>query len=38
MNHQRILFLMGPSGEPIAMLPHEDKAAAIAAELERWVG
>jgi protein SCO1/2 len=37
MNHQRILFLMGPAGEPIAMLPHEDKAPAIAAELVRWV-
>jgi protein SCO1/2 len=37
MNHQRILFLMDPAGKPVAMLPHEDKAPAIAAELKRWV-
>ncbi|QAY76901.1 SCO family protein [Sphingosinicella sp. BN140058] len=37
MNHGRILFLMGPDGAPIAMLPHENGAEAIAAELKRWV-
>ena len=37
MNHSRILFLMGPAGEPIAMLPHEDGAAGIEAALRRWV-
>ena len=37
MDHLRILFLMGPDGEPIAMLPHEKNAEAIAAELQRWV-
>ena len=37
MNHSRILFLMGPDGKPIAMLPHEEGAAAMQATLERWV-
>jgi len=37
MNHSRILFLMGPDGQPIAMLPHDKGADAIAAELARWV-
>ena len=37
MNHSRILYLMGPAGEPIAMLPDKDGAAGIAAALERWV-
>ena len=37
MNHSRILFLMGPDGAPIAMLPHEGGADAIVAELKRWV-
>jgi len=37
MNHSRIAYLFGPKGEPIAILPHEEKAEAIAAELDRWV-
>ena len=37
MNHSRIAFLFGPDGEPIALLPHEKGAAAISAELDRWV-
>jgi protein SCO1 len=37
VNHMRIIFLMGPDGKPIAMLPHEGEAAAITAELDRWV-
>ena len=37
MDHSRIIFLMGPDGDPIAMLPHEKGAEAMAAELERWV-
>ena len=36
MEHQRIVYLLGPQGEPIAMLPHEQGAEAIAAEIERW--
>jgi protein SCO1/2 len=30
-------LLFGPAGEPIAILPHEQGAEAIAAELEKWV-
>jgi protein SCO1/2 len=37
MNHSRIVFLMGPKGEPIAMLPHEEGAPAMAAALDKWV-
>lgn len=37
MNHNRIAYLFGPKGEPIAILPAEKGAAAIAAELDRWV-
>lgn len=38
MNHQRIIFLMDPEGKPMAMLPHEKGAQAIADEIERWAG
>lgn len=37
MNHSRIAYLFGPKGEPIAILPTEKGAEAIAAELDRWV-
>ena len=37
MDHSRIVFLMGPEGEPIAMLPHGKGAQDLAAELARWV-
>lgn len=37
VDHSRIAFLFGPKGEPIAMLPHEQGADAIAAELKQWV-
>jgi len=37
MNHSRLAFLFGPKGEPIALLPHEQGAEAIAAELDRWI-
>jgi protein SCO1 len=37
VSHSRIAFLFGPKGEPIAMLPHEQGAEAIAAELKKWV-
>jgi protein SCO1/2 len=37
VDHMRIIFLMDPDGKPIAMLPHDKDAKAIAAELERWV-
>lgn len=38
MNHQRIVFLMDPDGKPLAMLPHDKGAQAIADEIERWAG
>lgn len=37
MDHLRIALLFGPDGAPIAILPHEKGAGAIAAELKRWV-
>ena len=37
VNHTRIAYLLGPQGEPIAILPHDEGAAAIAAEIKRWV-
>jgi protein SCO1/2 len=37
MDHSRAAYLMGPQGEPIALLPVEQSADAVAAELARWV-
>jgi protein SCO1/2 len=37
VNHSRIAELIGPDGKPIALLPYEKGAEAVAAELERWV-
>ena len=39
MNHSTQAYLMGRSGEPIALLPIdvEDKGTAVAAELEKWI-
>ena len=37
VNHSRVALLFGPKGEPMALLPHEQGADAIAAELKRWV-
>ena len=37
VNHSRLAELIGPSGEPIALLPYEKGADAVAAELDRWV-
>ncbi len=37
MDHSRIAYLMGPDGEPIALLPVEQSGEAVAAELEKWV-
>ena len=37
MDHSRIALLFGPKGEPIAILPHDKGAEAVAAELRRWV-
>ncbi len=37
MDHSRAAYLMGPKGEPIALLPAEKDAKAVAAELAKWV-
>jgi protein SCO1/2 len=37
MDHSRISYLMGPGGEPISMLPTDQGADAVAAELAKWV-
>lgn len=37
VDHLRVIMLMGPEGNPIALIPHEQGAAGVAAELERWV-
>jgi protein SCO1/2 len=37
MAHSRQMLLMGPAGEPIAILPVEEGAEAVAGELEKWV-
>ena len=37
MDHSRTALLFGPKGEPIAIVPHDQGADAIAAELARWV-
>ena len=37
MDHSRAAFLMGRNGEPIATLPVEQSAEAVAAELAKWV-
>jgi protein SCO1/2 len=37
VDHSRIVYLFGPDGAPIATLPADKGAAAVAAELSRWV-
>ena len=37
MDHSRAGYLMGRRGEPIALLPVEQNAEAVAAELAKWV-
>lgn len=37
VNHARTALLFGPKGEPIAIIPHDEGAAAVAGELKRWV-
>lgn len=37
VDHSNITYLFGPAGEPLATLPTDKGAAAIAAELDRWV-
>lgn len=37
MNHSTITYLFGPDGQPLATLPTDQGAEAVAAELARWV-
>lgn len=37
MDHSRIAYLMDPDGKPMAMLPVDKGAAAVAADLDKWV-
>lgn len=37
VNHSRVAVLYGPKGEPLAILPTEQGADAVAAELGKWV-
>lgn len=37
MDHSRIVYLFGPTGEPLATLPADEGAESVAAELEKWV-
>lgn len=38
MDHGRQAYLIGPKGEPIALLPQDQNPQAIVAEIERWIG
>lgn len=37
MNHSRTATLFGPKGEPVALVPQDEGADAVATELKRWV-
>jgi protein SCO1 len=37
INHSRTVYLMGPKGEPIAILPADQGPDAVAAEIVKWV-
>lgn len=37
VDHLRVTYLFGPDGEPLAMLPADVGAEAVAADLARWV-
>ena len=36
VDHSRQAYLMDPAGKPLALLPQEKGADAVAAEIERW--
>lgn len=38
MDHGRQAYLIGPQGEPIALLPQDQSPQAIVAEIEKWIG
>ena len=37
MDHSTITYLFGPDGQPVATLPTDEGAQAVAAELAKWV-
>ncbi|MDQ8757013.1 SCO family protein [Sphingosinicella sp. LHD-64] len=37
VDHTRVVVLYGPNGEPVAIIPHDQGADGVAAELARWV-
>ena len=37
VDHSAVVYLFGPDGEPIAILPTDQGADAVAAELAKWV-
>jgi len=37
VDHSRMAVLMGPKGEPVALLPTDQGAEQVAAELAKWV-
>lgn len=37
VDHSSVVYLFGPAGEPLATLPTDQGADAVAAELDRWV-
>ena len=37
VDHSRMALLFGPEGEPIAIIPHDKGAEAVAAEIGKWV-
>ena len=37
VDHSAIVYLFGPDGEPLATLPTDQGAGAVAAELSKWV-
>ena len=36
VNHSRAAYLMDPAGKPLALLPTDQGAKAVAAEIEKW--
>ena len=38
MDHARIAYLMDPAGKPLAILPIDETADAVAESLAKWTG
>jgi protein SCO1 len=37
VDHSNIAYLMDPDGKPLALLPSDEGASAVAAEIDKWV-